>query len=467
MAVARATELEPLHTQQVPVEKTALIIGGGLAGMTAALNIAEQGFPVHLIEREAELGGNLRRVRYLMEPRNGHLRSDPDTYLAELVTQVEGNPLISVHRETELVSTTGFKGNFTSTLRNGAGPSQINHGVTIVATGAIEYKGSEYGYGSDPRIVTQQEFEQVLGDWDDRGLAGDEFGPPDAKDLNSVVMIQCAGTPSEKFCSRICCAQALKNALKLKELNPKAQITIVFRDMRTYGFHERLYTQAREKGILFVRYDFDRKPEVTLDGDTLRVKAFEPQLGRELTLEPKLLVLSMPIVPSDGAHELATRLKVSVDLDGYFLEAHVKLRPVDFSSDGVFMAGMAHYPKLMDETIIQAQAAAARAALILSKDTMTTSALVAHVKPELCVGCLTCVRICPYDVPKISANLTGVGGILGAAHIEPVICHGCGTCAAECPAKAIEMMHYKDAQVFKKLDALFVGDAVVQVEIGD
>ena len=468
MAVARATELEPLHTQQVPVEKTALIIGGGLAGMTAALNLAEQGFPVHLIERETELGGNLRKVRYLTQPENGNWRFDPDAYLADLVTQVENNPIISVHRETELASTTGFKGNFTSVLKNGAEPSQISHGVTIVATGAVEYKGDEHGYGSDPRIVTQLEFEQVLGDWGERGPTGAGLGsPPDTTPLNSVVMIQCAGTPSEKFCSRICCAQALKNALKLKELNPKAQITIIYRDIRTYGFQERLYTQAREKGVLFVRYDFDRKPKVTLDGDMLQVSVYELQMGRELTLEPELLVLSMPIVPPDGAHELATRLKVSVDLDGYFLEAHVKLRPVDFSSAGVYMAGMAHYPKLMDETIIQAQAAAARAALILSKDTMTTSALVAHVKPELCVGCLTCVRICPYDVPKISANLTGVGGILGAAHIEPVICHGCGSCAAECPAKAIEMMHYKDAQVLKKLDALFIGDAAAQVEIGD
>jgi heterodisulfide reductase subunit A-like polyferredoxin len=188
-------------------------------------------------------------------------------------------------------------------------------------------------------------------------------------------------------------------------------------------------------------------------------------LGRELTFEPDVLVLSMPIVPPHDADELATRLKVSVDLDGYFLEAHVKLRPVDFSSAGVYMAGMAHYPKLMDETIIQAQAAVARAALILSKETMTTSALVAQVDPELCVGCLTCVRICPYDVPKISADLTGIGGIMGAAEIEAVICHGCGSCAAECPAKAIEMMHYKDAQVLKKLDALFEDEPVRQEAI--
>jgi heterodisulfide reductase subunit A-like polyferredoxin len=465
MAVARATELEPLYTQQVPVEKTALVIGGGLAGMTAALNLADQNFPVILIEREADLGGNLRNVRYFADsghvPGNGSAGRDPKAYLEDLVEQVQNNPLIHIHMQTELETTTGFKGNFRSTLRNGGAPIEVEHGVTIVATGAVEYKGQEYGYGTNPKIMTQQEFESVLGDWE----TGQSTNPQFTNLPDSVVMIQCAGTPSEKFCSRICCVQALKNALKLKELNPQAQIIVLYRDMRAYGFKERLYTEAREKGILFIHYDFDRKPEVVANNGTLAVLVHESQLGRELTFEPDVLVLSMPIVPPHDADELATRLKVSVDLDGYFLEAHVKLRPVDFSSAGVYMAGMAHYPKLMDETIIQAQAAVARAALILSKETMTTSALVAQVDPELCVGCLTCVRICPYDVPKISADLTGIGGIMGAAEIEAVICHGCGSCAAECPAKAIEMMHYKDAQVLKKLDALFEDEPVRQEAI--
>jgi heterodisulfide reductase subunit A-like polyferredoxin len=462
MAVARASELEPLHTQQVPVEKTALVIGGGVAGMTAALNLAEQGFPVHLIEREAELGGSLKHVRYFSDLGNGQPVRDPGAFLADLVEQVQNDQLIDVHLRTELESTTGFKGNFASVLKNGGEPFEIKHGVTIVATGAVEYKGGEYSYGADPRILTQQEFEKVLGDWDTGQSGVDRSINAPITDLpNSVVMIQCAGTPSEKFCSRICCTQALKNALKLKELNPQAQVVILYRDMRAYGFKERLYTRAREKGILFIHYDFDQKPSVSVNG-TLKVGIHEPQLGRELAFQPDMLVLSMPIVPPYDADELATRLKVSVDLDGFFLEAHVKLRPVDFSSDGVYMAGMAHYPKLLDETIIQAQAAAARAALILSRDTMTTSAMVAQVHPELCVGCLTCVRICPYEVPKISADLTGVGGIIGAAQIEAAICHGCGSCVAECPAKAIELMHYRDTQVLKKLDALFVGERVSQ-----
>jgi len=487
MAVARAAELEPLHTREVPVEKAALVIGGGLAGMTAALNLAEQGFPVHLVERTAALGGNLRKVRYLVDWETGKLvdsgigrleptdairgpaSSSPQVFLADLVDRVTRHPRIHVHLNTELAATTGFKGNFTSTLRNGRLPFEVKHGVAIVATGAVEYKGDEYGYGSDPRIVTQGEFEERLGGLVDGRLVNWETGKlgdwaaaqstnSQSTDLPStVVMLQCAGAPSEKYCSRICCAQALKNALRLKELNPQAQIVVLYRDLRTYGFQERLYTEARAQGILFIHYEFDRKPQVTIGEDgRLTVRIWEPRLGKPMVFAPDLLALSMPIVPPADAKELATRLKVSVDLDGFFLEAHVKLRPVDFSSAGVYMAGMAHYPKLADETIVQAQAAAARAALILSRDTITTSAMIARVNAELCVGCLTCVRICPYDVPSISADFTGVGGIIGAAFIEPAICHGCGSCVAECPAKAIELLHYRDAQILKKLDALFV-----------
>lgn len=454
MAVARATELEPLHTQEVPVQKAAVVVGGGLAGMTAALSLAEQGFPVHLVERQDELGGNLRHVRYFADLQEGNIQN-PQVFLNDLIEQVTDSPLIEVYMNTELEGTTGFKGNFTSKLRNGGQPFEINHGVTIVATGAVEYKGDEYGCGTDPRILTQREFESVLGE------------PANSELPDSVVMIQCAGEPSERYCSRICCTQALKNALKLKELNPQAQIAILYRDIRTYGFKERLYEQAREKGILFIHYDFDRKPEVSTDGDKLAVRVHEGQLGRDLTLQPDNLVLSMPIVPHEDAKKLGTRLKVSVDLDGFFLEAHVKLRPVDFGSAGLYMAGMAHYPKLLDETIIQAQAAAARAALILSKDTMTTSALIAEVDATKCVGCLTCVRICPYDVPQIKADLVGVGEIMGAAYVEPAICHGCGSCASECPAKAIEMKHYKDTQVLTKLDALFVSEPASPVTAGD
>ena len=481
MAIARATKLEPLKTSEVSVNNTALIIGGGAAGMTAALTLAEQGFPVHLIERDDRLGGNLRHLRTFVTSNEGDLAWTPGEYLAEIVYKVKQHPQIQVHVNTEVVNTGGFKGNFTSTLKQNGDKIQVQHGAIIVATGGVEYKGREYGYGTSPRILTQLEFETLL--------AKDRLPDDSTTRLpDSIVMIQCVG-PAEKFCSRICCTTALKNALKLKELNPKADITILYRDIRTYGFKERLYTQARQAGVRFIHFDFDRKPEVRVseireemseNGDLpisnlqspISIQVWDPTLGRELALSPDLLVLSTPVVPAAGARELASRLKLPVDMDGFFLEAHVKLRPVDFSADGVFMAGMAHYPKLLDETIAQAQAAASRAAGVLSQKTMLTNARVAVVDPLQCVGCLTCVRICPYDVPQVNGDDAGVGGIIGAAYIETAVCHGCGTCVSECPGRAIQLMHYTDAQTLTKLDALFSKDSagyvpVKSIEIGD
>ncbi len=456
MAVARAAKLEPLKTSEVPVNNTALIIGGGAAGMTVALTLAEQGFPIHLVEREARLGGNLRHLRYFVNGGHGDDQSyTPPEYLAETVAKVREHPLITVHTNSNLMETGGFKGNFSSTLQRDGQRFQVNHGVVIVATGGVEYKGHEYGYGSDPRIITQLEFEQLLADTQNS-----------AAGTQQIVMIQCVG-PAERFCSRLCCTTALKNALKVKELNPKADVTIIYRDIRTYGFKERVYTQAREAGVRFIHYDFDRKPEIrvgepasdahasALGQPRLTVRVWERVLGREVELAPDLLVLSTPVVPSPGTQELASRLKLPVDMDGFFLEAHVKLRPVDFSADGFFMAGMAHYPKFLDETIAQAQAAASRAAIVLTQETMLTNAQVAVVDPLQCVGCLTCVRICPYGVPRISNDYTGIGSIMGAAYIETAVCHGCGTCVSECPARAIQLMHYTDAQTISKLDALF------------
>jgi heterodisulfide reductase subunit A len=451
MAVARARKLEPIKTSEVPVNNTALIIGGGAAGMAAALTLAEQGFPVHLVEQEDQLGGNLRKLRYFVpsgdDNGNGKALS-PREYLSKTVSEVDQNDLIQVHLKTKLIKTGGFKGNFISSLDQDGQSFDVRHGVIIVATGGVEYKGPEYGYGKDPRILTQMDLETLLADHKENNTPLP----------NSVVMIQCVG-PAEKFCSRLCCTTSLKNALKLKELNPAADITIIYRDIRTYGFKERLYTQARAAGVKFIHYEFDRKPEVEIseegNGTPLEVRVLEPMLGRSVQLNPDLLVLSTPVIAPKGTRDLASRLKLSVDMDGFFLEAHVKLRPVDFAAEGVFMAGMAHYPKFLDETIAQAQAAASRSASILSQKTMLTNARVAVVDPAVCVGCLTCVRICPYDVPKIKSDYTGVGNILGAAYIEPAICHGCGTCASECPAKAIQLMHYVDAQMLTKIDAIF------------
>jgi heterodisulfide reductase subunit A-like polyferredoxin len=442
MAVAKAAWLEPLHRTRVPVEKAALVIGGGAAGLNAALTLARQGFPVHLVERSDRLGGNLLYMHHSLLEATGNgerMWLDPQAYARALVGRVTAEPLITVHLNTEVVETSGFVGQYVSRLRGPAGEFEVRHGVAIVAVGGVEYRGPEYGYGTDPRILTQQEFEQRLGE---------------GRDLpDSVVMIQCVG-PAERYCSRICCTTALKNALMLKRHKPQAQVTVIYRDIRTFGFKERIYQEARRAGVLFVRYDFDRKPEVQAADSRLRIRVWEPVLGEELVLEPDLLVLSMPVVPSPGSRELAARLKLPVDLDGFFLEAHVKLRPVDFATDGFFLAGMAHYPKFLGEAIAQAQAAAARAATVLSRDYLEVGGVVAQVDPEKCVGCLTCVRICPYRVPRIRADLMGVGGIIGAAYIEPAQCHGCGVCVGECPAKAIQLLHYRDVQMEAKIGAM-------------
>ena len=459
MAVARARLLQPLHTTEVAVEKTVLVIGGGPAGMNAALSLAEQGFPTHLVEREGELGGNLRHVYHLADVGNffSSAGNDPQVYLRGLIEQVTDHPMLTVHLNTEYQDLGGFVGKFVSRLSrsNGAGAAsgngsdresfEIKHGAVIVATGGREYRGEEYGYGSHPSVVTQQEFEALLAR--ERDAASGTQVP------SSIAMIQCIG-PAEQYCSRICCTVALKNALWFKELNPSGQVTILYKDIRTFGFKERLYTEARRQGVLFVRYDDEHQPQVQTE-NSLSITAWDPILSQELALEPDLLVLSMPMVPAERSRELVSKLRVSVDLDGWFMEAHVKLRPVDFASAGIFMAGVAHYPKFLDETIIQAQAAAARVANILSSDTMVVGGQVAVVDAEKCVGCLTCVRICPFDVPKIQVDLAGVGNIMGAAYVEPAVCQGCGSCVAECPAKAIELMHYTDAQILSKVGALF------------
>jgi heterodisulfide reductase subunit A len=445
MAVARAERLEAQHTFEMPIQSVALVVGGGAAGMQSAISLAEQGFPVHLIEKSKKLGGNLRTLHTRINGKN------PQTLMKKLITQVKTLQKISLHLETKVVRSTGFMGNFVTTIEHHDGRrEEIQHGATILAVGAQEYQGPEYHYGTNSNIVTQHEFEKLVTKKRDS-----------AEPINSVVMIQCVG-PAEHFCSRICCTNALKNALALKDKNPDAQITILFKDIRTYGFKERLYTEARENGVLFIRYDDEHKPEVMIGDNNQKpsVIAWDPILKRKFELKPDLVVLSMPVVPRPESKELAKIFKVPLDADNFYLEAHVKLRPVDFSNNGVFMAGMAHYPKLLDESIIQAQAAAARAARVLSRDTLTAGGRVAVVDEAMCTGCLTCVRICPFDIPQIKPNLTGIGNIMGAAYIEAAICQGCGICVAECPARAIQLMHYTDEQMKAKVDALLMPLAV-------
>ena len=436
MSVARAALLEPLHKVELSLHHSALIIGGGVAGMNAALSLADQGFPVQLIERTAELGGNLRHIHYTL----GGV--DPQAYLRDLIAQVKGHELITVYRDTELKDTSGFVGNFSSRLSVKGEEKTIEHGVIIVTTGGQEYRGDEYLYGQDDRVLTQQEFEDKTAE-----------APEEIAKTQNAVMILCVG-PGTEYCSRICCAGAIKNALKIKELNSQANVYVLYRDIRTYGFQERYYRKALEQGIIFVRYDDDRLPKVAVNG-RLQVRFWEPALGEEMVVSPDLLILNTGVVAAEGAQELASTLKVPCGLDNFFLEAHIKLRPVDFVTEGIFMAGSAHYPKFLEESIVQAQAAAARAARILSQDTLSAGGVVAIVDSDKCTGCLTCVRVCPYRVPVMNPSLAGAGGILGAAQIEMAACQGCGICAAECPAKAIQLMHYTDAQVMAEEKALF------------
>ncbi len=435
MAVSNVRCLEPLYQTAVAISSNALVVGGGLAGMTAALALARQGYEVILAEREGELGGRLKRI---YESADG---GDPQVYLAELIDRVVSHPKIEVLTGYKVAEHGGGVGNFQTKLKETAGSRQrlLKHGVAIIATGGREYRGLAYHLGEDPRVITQEILEGKL-----------QARNGDLKDLKSVVFLQCVGPWDEGgrefYCSRVCCTVALKNALLLKRLNPDLQVTILYRDMRSYGFRESLFTRAREKGILFVRFDEKKKPAVSFTGDRLEVSFEEPAFLTPVTIAPDLLVLAAAALPSEGAAELANIFKFPLTLEGFFLEAHVKLRPVDFTTDGIYLCGLAHYPKSINETIAQAEAAAARAATILSREALFAGGVVASVEKERCAACLTCVRVCPYEVPSINRQ--------GEAEIDLLKCKGCGSCVAECPARAIDLLHFREGQLLAKSQAL-------------
>ncbi len=434
MAVANARLNRSLCETEVPVVQRGLVIGGGVAGMTAALRLAEQGFEVFLAEKEDRLGGNLLNLHYTIEG------GDVQAFLRDLIDRVSHS---SIHLllNSLVVDFSGVMGNFTTGVMTAPAMvyQKIQHGITILATGAEEEKPDGYLYGEDVRVLTQLELEDRL------YKAGE-----DAANLKEVVMIQCVGSRNEKHpsCSRTCCATAVKNALKLKKLNPAMNIRILYRDVRTYGFLETYYAQARREGIIFVRYDPEESPEVKKEGETLMI-SFEDKILRErMTLRPDLIVLSSASIPRENK-ELANLLKVPRTAEGFFLEAHMKLRPVDFASDGIYVAGSGHAPKLISESISQAYAAVARACTILSKENLLVGGIVAVVEGERCAACLTCVRVCPYEVPVVNVK--------GEAEIDIIKCKGCGACAAECPARAIDLMHFTTGQLEAKVGALVGG----------
>jgi heterodisulfide reductase subunit A len=439
LAAARARLAEPVHKQTIEPVRRALVIGGGVSGLTAALNIADAGYDVALVERRPGLGGNLQHIYYLAEGDN------PQRLLRDLVNRVLGHRRIQVFTNSEVVSNEGSVGAFRSALRTAYGDAsedvQIEHAVTIVATGGQEWRGDIFLLGQDERVVTSLDLEEII-----------VHQPERVTDLKEVVFIQCVGRSANggevEYCSRTCCTNTMKNAIRIKMLNPNCRVVVLYKDIITYGFREEYYTEARRRGVLFVRYDDAHMPQVHVgDRGQLELVAWESSLRQEIVLHPDLLSLSMAIRPSVGTEELAHILDVPLSSEGFFLEDHIKMRPMDFTKEGVFVCGLAHYPKFIGECITNAQAAAGRAITILSTPQMYIGGVVSVVDQSKCVGCLTCVRTCPFAIPKVRYEDIGVGEIKGAAYIDPAVCTGCGTCTAECPAKAIQLVAYRDEQI--------------------
>ena len=431
MSVARAGALVPLKEKVIKVNRRALVIGGGIAGLNAALGLGNQGFEVVVVEKEKQLGGMATRLHHTIE--GGDIRA----YLQELIDAVNAHDKIEIISDATITGFGGYKGNFTTHLTTGddAQKQSINHGVIIVATGAREYQPTEFLYPQNDQVVTQVELSDRL---EEKGAA----------DLASVVMIQCVGSRNEENenCSRLCCQSAVKNALAIKKLNPDARIYILYRDMRTYGLLEDYYKEARGKGIIFIRFAQQAPPEVkaTSDGFTVFVK--DHILQRDLAISADLVALSAGVVAED-TEALSRIMKLNRNPEGFFIEAHVKLRPVDMPGDGIFLCGTAHGPKLISESIAQAQAAASRATTFLAKSEIKLSAITAKVDTEHCVKCLTCVRSCPFEVPVFNSDE-------GVIEIDEALCHGCGICAGVCPREAIGLSFYEDEQIICKIDAL-------------
>jgi heterodisulfide reductase subunit A len=433
MAVARASLLKPLVEIPLTINQRALVIGGGVAGMNAALNLADQGYDTIIVEKEQSLGGNVRKLFHTIQG------EDIQKYLVNLIRRVESHNKIQALTNALVVGFSGYKGNFTTEVL--VGPAmysrKIEHGALVVATGAVEYQPTEYHYGEHDRILTQLEMGRLL-----------DVNPAAPEKWQRVFFIQCVGSRNEKnpSCSRICCQGAVKHALHLKDLNPDLEVFILYRDMRTYGMLEDYYREARNRGVIFVRFDPEKAPELNIVDGELAMSFVDHVLGMPVHLPADAVVLSAATVPAD-VEELASLLKLPRNAEGFFIEAHAKLRPVDFSSDGIFLAGTAHGPKLVGESIAQSLAAASRASSFLADTSQTISGVTALVDPSRCAACLICVRACPFNVPEISKD--------NVSEINKAMCHGCGICAAECPAKTIELEHFEDDQISAKIKALF------------
>ena len=429
MAVAKAQFLKPLKPGQLTVNHAALIIGGGLAGITAALSLADQGFESYIVEKEPVLGGNYRKLYYTLEG------LDTRKHLKELLEKVQASKLIHAYAGAAITKIEGFIGNYKTTITTRDGDEQFEHGVVIVATGGYELETTEYLHGQSPQVVTQRELEKLIAEKDDKALQA-----------GSVTMIQCVGSriPERPYCSRYCCSEAMKNALKLKEMDPAREVTVIYRDIRTFGLKEDYYKKARELNVRFIRYDEERKPEVIQQGDKLSIRVFDPIMNGPVEFKTDLLALSVGTVPNPENVAIGNMLKVPTNQDGFFLEAHVKLRPVDFATDGVFMCGMAHAPKLSEDAIVQANAAVSRAGTILTKDFIEAEGKTAFVNKERCSACGLCEENCPFGAIRVNV-------VEGCAEVNAILCKGCGVCTASCRMNAVDLNGFTNEEELEQI----------------
>ena len=434
MAVAKVALMEPLRETELDINQKALVIGGGISGMAAAKSLSDQGYEVHLVEQSAHLGG---QARHLFRTWKGE---DVQKNLTDLIQSVETDNNIKSHIDTELTNVEGFVGNFKTTLLSAGTEEVVEHGIAVIATGAYESKPDEYLYGEDPRIVTHQELDQKFID-NDASL----------REVGTAVFIQCVGSrePHRPYCSRVCCTHAIESALHLKELNPDVNIYVLYRDIRTYGEREYLYRKARLAGIMFVRFSLDEKPRVSKDNDVLNLEICDPILEETVVMNPDLVFLAAAIVPYQEK-KISRLFKVSVNDDGFFVEKHAKLGPSEFSTDGVFLCGMAHYPKPIDESISQALAASSRAVTLLAKKKIYVGGTIAHIDPFFCSSCSVCVAICPYSAPSFIEE----GPFAGKAEINPVLCKGCGLCVASCRSGAINLKGFGEDQIMAMINEI-------------
>jgi heterodisulfide reductase subunit A len=438
MSVARACQLEPLQEFDLPVTKIALVVGGGIAGMNCALSIANQGVEVHLIEKEKELGGIARKIHSTLEG------LDVQTYLRDLIKKIYQHQLIHVYNDASITQATGYIGNFVTTVKSDRGLTEIKHGAAILAIGADVYKPTEFLYGQDERVMTHLEMEERIAKKDEKVI-----------NSRSLVMIQCVGCRNEdrNYCSRICCSESVKNALELKSINPDMDIYVLYRDIRTYGFNEDYYREARGRKIRFIRFDQDDKPLVEVVKEKgksiLRITVTDQTLQKKLAIDADVLALAAAVVPSAATKEIASLFKVTLSPDGFFKEAHVKLRPVEFAADGVYLCGLAHYPKFIQETINQSYGAAGRALTLLSHDIVVASGSVCVVNEKMCMGCGACVEACTYGALELQDTKQGKKVV-----VNPVLCKGCGLCNSKCPTGAIQLKHYTDGEIESEIDVV-------------